>query len=321
MADSVLAQIKLRAKSCQRRIIFPEQGDGRVINAIEDCLREQICCPVVLESAADLPEGCEVFWQQADAESWFQRAAETYARRREKDSLGVEEAAAQLRTQPLLLGTLLVNIGYVDAGVAGAVAATPDVIRASLKGIGLAVGSALVSSFFLMDHPQRVMTFADCGVNPSPNAQQLAQIAMDSASSHRMLTGETPRVAMLSFSTLGSANHPDIDKIREALALVKRSKPQLNIDGELQFDAAFVPTVAAQKAPDSELAGRANVFIFPDLNAGNIGYKIAERLGGAKATGPVLQGLAKPWLDLSRGCRAEDIVTAASIASLQVEHC
>ncbi len=318
MTDFILDQIRAKAEKLRRRIIFPEQGDARVISAIDDILAGQICRPVVLESAADVPEGCEVFWQQADSRAWFERAAEAFCRRREKEGLTMAEASAQLRDDPLLLGAVLVHIGYVDAGVAGSIASTSDVIRACLKGIGLATGSRLVSSVFLMEHPQRVMTFGDCGVNPSPDAQQLAQIAIDSATSHRLLIGTTPRVALLSFSTRGSASHPDVDKVREALDIVQGMCPNLDVDGELQFDAAFVKEVAAKKAPGSKVAGEANVFIFPDLDAGNIAYKITERLGGAKAIGPILQGLDKPWIDLSRGCSAGDIVDAAAIAALQV---
>ena len=229
---------------------------------------------------------------------------------------GISRAdAAKALDDPLLYAALLVKIGAVDGAVAGSVASTSSVIRAALYGVGMAEGCETVSSFFLMQFPDRAVTFSDCGVVPKPNAHQLAEIAIAAAKSHRVLTGQTPRVAMLSFSTLGSAEHEEVDKVRLALDFVKQRQPELMIDGELQFDSAWVPEVAARKAHGSPIAGQANVFIFPDLNSGNIAYKITERLGGAQALGPLIQGLQRPFMDLSRGCQVQDIVDVAVIAS------
>ena len=189
-------------------------------------------------------------------------------------------------------------------------------MRAGIRGIGLAKGSTLVSSSFLMLHDYRVMTFGDCGVNPQPSAEQLASIAIDSANTHQILTSQKPSVALISFSTLGSAEHPDVVKVRQATAKVQNLMPSLNVCGELQVDAALIPDVAEEKAPESDVAGRANVLIFPDLSSGNSAYKLVERLGGCQAIGPILQGLACPWMDLSRGCKSDDIVVAAMIASV-----
>ncbi|HLA64819.1 MAG TPA: phosphate acyltransferase, partial [Rhodothermales bacterium] len=218
----------------------------------------------------------------------------------------------------LFFGGALVASGEAHGSVAGARHATADVIRAAIQTIGVAADSALVSSFFLMVTPEvRALTFTDCGVVIRPKPQELAGIGIDAARNHLFLTGEVPRVAFLSFSTKGSAEHPDVTHVREAVRLARLQAPHLDIDGELQFDAAFVPEVGATKAPGSSVAGRANVFVFPNLDAGNLGYKIAQRVGGLAAFGPILQGLARPANDLSRGATADDIVSVAAITALQ----
>jgi phosphate acetyltransferase len=210
-----------------------------------------------------------------------------------------------------------VRRGDIDGCVAGAAHPSPDVLRAAIHCIGVAEDSALVSSFFLMILPDgRPVTFADCAVVPTPDVDQLASIGIDAARSHRLLTGEEPRVAFLSFSTKGSAEHEAVSLVQHAAEKAQSQRPDLTIDGELQFDAAFVPSVGERKAPDSDVAGRANVFVFPNLDAGNIGYKITQRVGGAEAFGPVLQGLKQPANDLSRGADAEDIVNVVAITAI-----
>ena len=314
-APRIIEQLRQRAAAAPKRIVFPESSDPRVIEAAERLAQLGLGHPIlVCDPDRDLPEGVQaIACAHGDV---LEACARQMHENRKHRGLDLATARDMVADDPLLFAFLLVKTGQADASVAGSLASTASVIRAGLYGVGTAPGQQLVSSFFLMQFPDRAVTYADCGVVPDPDVSQLAEIAVTSAASHQQLTGETPRVAMLSFSTKGSAQHPRVAKVRQATERARQLAPELAIDGELQFDAAWVADVARRKAPESPVAGRANVFIFPDLDAGNIAYKITQRLAGAQALGPLVQGLAHPCMDLSRGCSVDDIVDVAVIASI-----
>lgn len=298
------------ASAHPKRIALPEAHDPRVRNAAETMHSAGVAVPVLIG-----PGGID----PVASDNLHRYAAHLFERRKAK-GMSMDQALA-LASTPLYFAALMTALGDADGCVTGADTTTADVLRAALYAIGLGSGSGTLSSSFLMELPdRRVLTMGDCAVVPYPDANQLADIAVQTADTHRQLTGEMPLVAMLSFSSKGSASHERVDLVREALVLASERRPDLSIDGELQFDAAFVPEIGRKKALGSTVAGRANVFVFPNLDAGNIGYKLTERLAGATATGPIIQGLAKPMHDLSRGCSADDIVNTSAVAALQAHH-
>lgn len=322
---TVINKIQAKASERNKTVIFPETGDERILKAATFLVDEGICEVIlvggqqaVLEQAAKQKVNLSPKLQFSEIESspYLQELIQQLYSRRKEQGMSLAEATQKMN-DPLYIGAGLVAIGQADACVAGSVATTGEVIRAAIDNIGLRPGTDTASSIFLMTLKEgQTITYADCGVVPYPDATQLADIAIESARTHQLLTGEKPVVALLSFSTKGSAEHQRAQLVSDALKIVQSKAPDLLVDGELQFDAAYVPEVARRKAPGSPVAGKANIFIFPNLDAGNIAYKITERLAGAGATGPILQGLARPMMDLSRGCSWQDIVNAACVAIL-----
>ena len=328
----VMRDIKKRASALNKTIVLCEGEDARVVKAAADAMAQGIAKIVLLGDpdaiAKNNPNvdltGVTVI-DPAKSEKRAEYAALLYALRKAKGM--TEEEADKLSYDNTYFGVLMLKAGDADGLVSGACHSTANTLRPGLQIVKAAPGVPLVSSYFLMVAPSGgaeycedgAFIYSDCGLNENPNSEQLAEIAIMSAKTAEKIAGMEPRVAMLSFSTKGSAKHADIDKVTAALALVREKAPDLNIDGELQLDAAIVPSVAKSKAPGSKVAGHANVLIFPDLDAGNIGYKLTERLGGFQAVGPLCQGFAKPINDLSRGCKSDDVVAAVAITALQTQ--
>ena len=323
---SIIDDIRSRASKKSKKVIFPEaEKDIRIIRAAAQLKEMGIADPVLLgdskriqrisaEHDHDLPGDIEIcpVDEESNREKRFRFFEEKLAHKKPK-----QEQLKALCENPLFTGGWLLETGEADAAVAGSIASTSEVIVSAIRTVGVSETSSIVSSSFFMELPNgQVYIYADCGVVPYPDEVQLTSIALDAGEMNKLLTGVDPRIAFLSFSTKGSARHESVDKVRKAYEITSRKRPEWEIDGELQFDAAMIPAIAERKAPQSPLEGSANVFIFPNLDAGNIAYKITERLAGASATGPILQGLKKPYLDLSRGCTSDDIINTACVGIL-----
>ena len=322
--------MKEKAKSLQKRVVLPEGSEERTIAAAVELVKNQYAKEVTLLAAredvlknakgTDL-NGITII--DPTSSEWLPEFAEEYYQIRKHKGMTQEQAAKDIQ-HFMLFGAMMVRLGKTDAMVSGALSPTADVLRAGLIVIGTAKGIKTASSCFIMDmHDEKwgaggLMGFADCAVNPQPTSEQLADIAIASAATVKSLIGAEPVVAMLSFSTKGSGgNNENVLRVQEGVRLAKQMAPDLLLDGELQFDAAVIPSVTEKKAPGSPITGKVNTIIFPDLGAGNIGYKLVQRLAGADAFGPFLQGFAKPISDLSRGCSVEDIVATSCVTMVQ----
>ena len=323
MSIQLLNVIKLKASKLKKTIVLPESHDERVLKAASTLSKEKTVNVITLGNEDKIMNEVKklgldftgvriIDHLKSEKLSDF---TNIFFNIRKHKGITIEQARKTME-RDLFFAAMMVKESMADGSVSGSSSSTADVMRAGIQCIGMPEGISIVSSFFLMLFPEKSYSFADCAVVPNPDAVQLADIAISTAENHRKLTGEEPFIAMLSFSTKGSAQHELADKVIEATKLIKTKRSDLNVDGELQFDAAVIESIGIKKAPGSRVAGKANVLIFPDLNAGNIGYKIAQRWGKAEAVGPMVQGLKKPFFDLSRGCSVEDIVNTASIAAL-----
>jgi phosphate acetyltransferase len=320
---SLIDDFVKRAKTMQKRIVLPEGDDERMVQAAARLASEGIAKPILLGEPEEVKKlaggaslsGVVVVDPKEDAAK-LEQYARAYAKAREVN----EGTAARLVKKNLMYGAMMVSVGDADAMVAGVAKATSQVISAAALGIGYEAGISQASSYFVMvvpGNPDKVFVFADCAVVIDPNERELAEIAVVTARNAKKLLNIEPRVAMLSFSTAGSASHAHVDKVRAATKIAQEMEPSFIFDGEIQLDAAIVEGVAKKKCPNSPLAGQANVLVFPDLNSGNIGYKLVQRMANAKAIGPIMQGFRKPVNDLSRGASVDDVIAVAAIASLQ----
>ncbi|MCR4704910.1 MAG: phosphate acetyltransferase [Lachnospiraceae bacterium] len=330
---SYIDLIKEKAKQDVKKIVLPESTDKRTLIAAAQIMKEGIAKVVMVGNEEKIMDGAR--WLEVNLDGLevvdpmncekFDEYAQLLFEIRQAKGMTLERATEILKNDFLTFGIMMVKAGDADGMVAGACHATADTLRPALQILKTAPGTKLVSGFFIMDVPNcdlgyhGTFLFADCGLNQDPNAEELAAIADSSAKSFKALVGGEPIIAMLSHSTKGSAKHALVDKVVEAVEIAHKEYPELTLDGELQLDAALIDTVGASKAPGSKVAGKANVLIFPNLDCGNIGYKLVQRLGKAEAYGPMLQGIAKPVNDLSRGCSWEDIVGVVALTAVQAQ--
>ena len=324
-------EIKKKARAVKKTIVLPESMDRRTWEAVETVLKEDIANVVVLgtpEEVEAISKGLEVSGATVinpNTSDKLDEYVDALVELRKNKGMTPEEARRLLTTDYMFYACMMLKSGAADGIVSGACHSTANTLRPALQIVKTKPGSKIASAFFVMDVPNceygenGTFVFGDCGLNQNPTPEELAVIAVSSAESFKFLVGAEPKVAMLSHSSKGSAKHADVDKVAEATRIAKELAPELKLDGELQADAAMVPSVGASKAPGSDVAGQANVLIFPDLDAGNIGYKLVQRLAKAEAYGPMLQGIAKPVNDLSRGCSASDIVGVVAITAVQAQ--
>lgn len=326
-----LSTMKAKAKADKKIIVLPESYEIRNLEAAAECLRDELAEIVlignkekIMEAAGSFDVSKAIFVDPENYERMDEMVA-GLAEARKSKGMTLEEARKILLDDALFVAVMLVKMGVADGMVSGAIHSTADTLRPALQILKTAPGTELVSSFFIMvtKTPQYgddgILLFADCALNQNPNPAELACIAGDSAKSYEAFVGKEARVAMLSHSTMGSAKHADVTKVVDAVKIAKEKFPEVKLDGEIQLDAAIVKEVGSLKAPNSDVAGKANVLVFPDIDAGNIGYKLVQRFGNAEAFGPILQGIAKPVNDLSRGCSANDIVAVVALTSVQAQ--